>query len=150
MNTTPADSSLLKRIRGHTWLAYTEDGVFLTTVGRAWGEPYGIILALKFEFKFKNSIVETVFTLLKIDGAGPISIKLPSTGSLDYQALLKGYANDWSVRISGNGEILDDLWKPYSWGGEFELPMHVKIEAGTPVPIWSAQNEQTFADLDEG
>lgn len=149
-DTTPANSSLLKRIRENTWLAYTEDGVFLTTLGRAWQEPYGIVLALKFEFLYKGSIEATLFALLKIDGVGSISTKLPSIGRLDYEALIEGSASDWRVRISGNGEILDDLWNPYFWGGEFELPMHIKIEAGKPVPVWSAEGEQTFADLDEG
>lgn len=151
LNTTPANSTLLKRIRGHTWLAYTEDGVFLTTVGRAWGEPYGLDLALKFEFIYKNTVVATTNSILDIDGAGPIRLKLPSIESLDFQALLKGSAGDWSVRITGYDKIdIVDLWTPDYWGGEFELPMHIKIEAGKPVPVWSAENEQTFADLDEG
>ena len=150
-DTTLANSSLLKRIRGHTWLAFTEDGIFFTTVGRAWGEPYGLDLALKFEFLYKSKVVASTNAIIDIDGAGPIIVKLPSIESLDFHALLKGSADDWSVRISGYDKIdIFDLWAPNSWGGEFELPLHIKIEAGKPVPVWSAENEQTFADLDEG
>lgn len=149
-NTTPANSTLLKRIRGHTWLTKTEDGIFLTTLGRVWGEPYGITLALKFEFLYKGSVVASTNALLIINEAGSISLDLHAVGELDYQALLKDSADDWSVRISGNDDITKDVWMPYSWGGEFELPMHIKIEAGKPVPVWSAEGEQTFADLDEG
>lgn len=150
-NTAPSNSTLLKRIRGHTWLIYAEDGIFLTTIGRVWGEPYGITLAMNFEFLYKGSVVASTNTLLIINEAGYINLDLPAVDELDYQALVKGSADDWSVRISGNNDISKNhLGVPAYWGGEFELPMSVKIEKGKPVPVWSAQNEQTFADLDEG
>lgn len=150
-NATPANSSLLKQIRGNTSLVHTEEGIFLTTVGRVWGEPYGVDLALKFEFLYKDEVVASANKILDIDGAGSIVVKLPSIENFDYQALLEGSADDWSVRISGYDKIdIVDLWTPDYWGGEFELPMRVKIEAGKPVPIWSAEDEQTIADLHEG
>jgi len=144
-------SSLLKQIREHTQVVYTKSGVYLNTDSRTWGEPNGIILALKIEFIYKGTVTAYSRINLDIDGTSSSNIELLSRNRLNYKSLINGPEKDWSVRISG-----DDIFSwyvlemPFRWDGEFELPLHLKIEAGKAVPIWSAENEMTFADLDEG
>lgn len=151
MVNSSSESSLLKQIRDHTQVVYAESDVYLKTDSRAWGEPEGITLALKIEFIYQGTVTALSRVYLDIDGTNSSNIGLLSKSKLNYKSLIDGSEEDWSVRISGDDVmpwyVLETHFK---WGGEFELPMRVKIEAGKPVPIWSAEDEQTIADLDEG